>query len=208
MNERELIRYNMSPKERKVWNSFCRIISDKCLLMDTPPMNWNLLDQYLMTRRPYYGVRGYSGEDGYYEVHEGDKGELHMAIRTYSLDKAVFEKLIQIAHDMSYEYVSRNQKAIDTVQQGKWHFYKEYGPIINGRCKTKIIENSGWEYDAEYDYRKYWFELALDFLWKVLERRQLDLEIARYEGFMNHHFKEKFWSYDLQMREFVILKKG
>lgn len=206
MTEKELVQYNMTPQERAVWDSFCSIISCKCSQMDTPPMDWNLLEQYLMVRQPYYGARGYSGEDGYYDVQEGDRGALHVAMRTDCLDEAVSKKLIQIAHDMSYEYVVRNRKAIDAVHQEQWHFCREYGPVENGRCSIKMIENSSWKYDAEYDYRKYWFELALAFLGKVLDREQLDRQIIDYEGFMNHHFQDKFWCYDLRKREFEIIR--
>lgn len=207
MTERELARYNMTSRERDVWDSFCKLISEKCSLMDTPPMDWDLLEKYLMPRLPYYGARGYSEEDGYYDVQEGDRGELHVAMLTQSLDEAILEKLIQVAHDMSYEYVVQHQREIDAVQQERWHSRKEYGPTENGKCEIRIIENSSWEYDAEYDYRKYWFELALAFLGKVLDHGQLEAEIQRYESFMNHHFEEPFWSYDLQKREFVILRK-
>lgn len=207
MTERELVRYNMTSKEQAVWNSFCRIISDKCSLMDTPPIDWDLLKKYLIPKRPYCGARGYSEEDGYYDIQEGDRGALYVAMRTHSLDEAVFEKLIQVAHDMSYEYVVRNRKEIDAAQQKEWRSCKEYESVKDGRCEIRMIKNSSWRYNTEYDYRKYWFEMALAFLGKVLERKQLEAEIQRYEGFMNHHFQEKFWSYDFQKREFVILDK-
>ena len=170
-------------------------------------MDWDLLEKYLMPRLPYYGARGYSEEDGYYDVQEGDRGELHAAMLTHSLEEAVSEKLIQVAHDISYEYVVRNRKEIDAAQQKEWRYCREYGPVKDGRCEVRIIKNSSWKYDTEYDYRKYWFEMALAFLEKVLDRGQLEAEIQRYEGFMNHHFKEKFWSYDSQRHEFIIIGK-
>lgn len=206
MTDRELLQHKMALKEQMVWKAFCRIISRKCALMDTPPMNQGLLENYLMARVPYYGVRGYSKEDGYYDVQEGDRGELHVAMRTHSLDEAVAEKLIQIAHDMSYAYVVKNQKEIDAAHQAKWRYCRERGPVKDGVCEMKVIENSGWEYDAEYDYRKYWFELALVFLGRALDDGRFHEQIIRYEGLMNYHFQERFWVYDLQKQEFVIAK--
>lgn len=203
MTERELVQYKMTQKEQETWDSFCQIICDKCSLMDTPPMDWNILEQYLMVRLPFYGARGYSEEDGYYDVQEGDRGELHVVMCTPSLKEAVLEKLLKVAHDMSYSYVIRNRKEIDAVQQKEWRFHKEYGPMKEGKCEIRIIKNNSWKYDTEYDYRKYWFELALSFLGKVLDCEALDLQIARYEGLMNYHFQKKFWSYDLREREFI-----
>lgn len=134
MTDRELVLYNMTSEERAQWEAFSRIVTDKCSFMDTPPMDWDLLGQYLMAGRFYYGARGYSREDGYYDVQEGDRGKIHVQMRTQSLDEAILEKLIEIAHDMSYGYVVKNRKVIDGAHQKKFHFYLEYGPIENGRC--------------------------------------------------------------------------
>ncbi|MCH5344650.1 MAG: hypothetical protein J1E64_11470 [Acetatifactor sp.] len=207
MTERELYNYKMIPAERAVWADFCRIIRDKCTLMDTPPMDKILMERHLLIEEPYHFARGYSKEEGYYDILEGDRGELFVKIRSHSLDDVVSQKLCMIAHDMSFQYVIHNRKDIDAVHRTRWHFYEEDGPVENGRIVTTIVENDKWEYDTMYDYRKYWFELSLTFLAKVLTPERLAQEIERYEDLMNRHFEGKFWSYDMQKLEFTVVDK-
>lgn len=205
MTEKELLHYQMTPSEHTKWENFCRIIYDKCKLMDTPPMDKSLLESELLIKKPYCFARGYSEQDGYYDIQEGDRGELHIVMRTNSLNEAVSQKLSEIADKMSYQYVINDREKIDTVNRAKWHIYEEHGPIENGRVLINRIENHEWEYDAVYDYRKYWFELALSFLAKVFTPERLASEITRYEGLMNYHFQERFWTYDIQKGQFEII---
>lgn len=208
MTERELLYYQMTPAEHIVWETFCRTIADKCMLMDTPPMDRKLLERYLMIREPFDFARGYSEQEGYYDLQEGDRGDIYILMHTHSLNEAVSQKLSRIAQDISYQYVLHNEKKIDMINQKKWHYYEEDGPIENGRCSTKVLENDEWEYDAVYDYRKYWFELALSFLAKVFSPEQFALEIKRYEDLLNYHFQDKLWTYDIQKFQFVALEKS
>lgn len=200
----ELCRHEMSRREQEEWERFCDVIREKCAVMDTPPMNRALLERSLQPREPFYGARGYCEREGYYDIQEGDRGETHTLFWTRSLEEAVTKKLSRIADDLSYEYVVENQTEIEPLHKEKWHYYEEHGPIIGGKMKIDLRENQSWEYDLTYDYRKYWFELALAFLMKVFGPEDLEQEIRTYEDHLNHGLTNRPWVYEKGKQAFVL----
>ena len=65
------------------------------------------------------------------------------------------------------------------------------------------IKNKESIVGTDYDYRKYWFEMALYILKETVSEDILCAEIKRYEELLNIKFSEAYWRYDEKEMEFV-----
>ena len=202
MTDSELYCYSMDSSELEIWESFCDTVKAKCEAMNLPEIGSEIVNRRLVIREPYHAARGYSKQAGYYEICEGDRGSLTAVIRTHSHEEAVYKMLSELAHDISYQFVFKNKEKIEEANRADWHFYEVKDGIENGRYISHLEENQTWKYDAEYDYRKYWFELAISYLKNVVAVEDLEKEIAKYEEFLNFRFKRRFWVFDMNEMRF------
>lgn len=180
MTERELLKYQMTREETLVWEALVEEILRRCEKVDLMAVYNTNIEDRLRKKEPWGPVLGYSKRDGYYRVEEGDKGSIHILMRTKSKEEAIRAILSDMAHDFSYRYVADNMSEINNIKKKEW------------------------DYDTEYDYRKYWFELALYFCEIVMEQADFEAEVRDYEKSLNHHHNPDLWRYDVEKKEFVL----
>lgn len=180
MTAYELIKYQMTWEETQVWEALVEEILRRFEKVDLMAVYNTNIEDRLRNKEPWGPILGYSKRDGYYQVEDGDKGTVHITFKSESQDEAMRAILSDMAHDFSYRYVADNKKEIDNIKKKEW------------------------DYDTEYDYRKYWFELALYFCEIVMDRADFEKEVASYEGYLNHHHNPDLWRYDVEKKEFVF----
>lgn len=205
MTAQELLLTRMFPEEKKKWQELCDGIRKKFAMLNLPTMAYTELEKVLTPGTPYTGAKGYVESDGYFYVEEGDRGNCTLIFKTQSQEEAEELLMKKLAHDVSYRCVVAEMKQIEQEKRNDWRFYTVVDKIVPGRVFSHEEENSTWKYDTKYDYRKYWFELALYILYgNVPERRFLE-ETAEYEALMNHWFEQPFWKYDTEKMEFISI---
>lgn len=181
MTAHELIKYKMTQKESQIWDAYVEEILRECENVNLRAVfNTNIEDR-LRNREPWGPILGYSEEDGYYQVWQGDGRTIHIMYQTKSKEEAMKAFFSNIAHDFSYRYVTDNKKEMDEIKKREWN------------------------YATEYDYRKYWFELALYFCGIVMDKMDFEKEVARYEGSLNHQHNPAIWVYDGEKKAFVFI---
>jgi len=168
MTDYQLFSYKMTQEELDIWNAFAGEIAEKCQAVDLPQVTPEAITKRLVVKKPCEVSRGYCKEEGYFEVFDGDRGHVYSKIKTHSKEKAMKLLFSEIAHDISYDYVFANRAALDAKHQPEWRFYSVWDGVKGGRSLRHLEENVTWKYDAEYDYRKVWFEMTLAFCKKVL----------------------------------------
>lgn len=205
MTKQELLLYRMTPQEIQVWSEFCDAIRVKFALLNLPSLVYEELERQLSPGTPYTYAKGYSGTDGYFHVEAGDRGNCSLIFKTTSREEAENQMLKRLAHDVSYKCIVNDMKRIELENRGDWRFYN----VVDGREPGRILshdeENETWKYDAKYDYRKYWFEMALYILKETASLELFQTERKHYEELLNRRFAEPFWRFDVETLEFVCV---
>ncbi len=181
MTAQELLFVQMFPEEEKKWQELISIIREKFAKLKLPAMADKELDRALAPGMPYTGAKGYVEPEGYFYVEAGDRGNCTLIFKTQSKEEAEELLMKKLAHDVSYRCIVAEMKQIEQK-------YRE-----------------DWRYDTKYDYRKYWFEMALYILKGNVPESRFRTEIAEYEVLMNHWFEQPFWKYDTEKMEFVSI---
>ena len=204
MTNQELLCYQMNPQEIEKWQQLCRVIRQKFATLQLPEVAYEELEKQLQPGTPYTYVKGYTESDGYFHVEAGDRGSSYLIFKTTNRQEAEEQIIKSLAHDVSYRYVVNQMEQIELQNRGHWRFYK----VVDGREPDRIIsheeENKTWKYDAKYDYRKYWFELALYILKYTVSQQTLVEEVQRYEDLLNRRLEASPWKYDLEKEEFIM----
>ena len=208
MTKQELLTTRMFPEEEKKWRELCNSVREKFAMLDIPNMAQEELERILEPGTPYTGAKGYVETDGYFYVEEGDRGSCTLIFKTKSRDEAVDLLMKKLAHDVSYRCVVENMKQIELEHRKDWRFYEVVDGRVPGRIFSHDEENVTWKYDAKYDYRKYWFELALYMLKDNVSKEMFRKEVSEYEKLLNHWFETPFWCYNAESREFVCKETG
>lgn len=208
MTESQLLNYKMNNDELQKWNSLCEDVKNvihNAYIPDVSPfLIEDFLDRKTMVREPFYGARGYTDTDGFYSVQEGDRGVIYVKFHMLSSEEAKVMMLKELAHDISYAYITSDMEDLQRKYQSKWHFYEMREGIKDGRMISHLEENRTWIYDAEYDYRKYWFELLLFIDKQVLPENEYFQEINVYQNYMNYHMADKKWCFDFSSCQFEL----
>lgn len=161
MTNQELLLYRMNPQEIEKWQQLCIVIRQKFATLKLPEVAYEELEKRLQPGTPYTYAKGYAEGEGYFHVEAGDRGSCYLVFKTTSREEAEEQIIKSLAHDVSYRYVVKHMEQIELQNRSHWRFYK----VVDGREPGRIIsheeENKTWKYDTTYDYRKYWFELAL-----------------------------------------------
>lgn len=181
MTAYELIKYQMNRDEMQVWEALVEEILQRCEKVDLMAVFHTNIEDRLRNKKPCGPILGYSEKDGYYQVEDGDRGTVHITFKSKSKEEAMRAILSDLASDFSRQYVIENKKEIDNIKKKEW------------------------DYDTEYDYRKYWFELALYFCEIVMDREDFEAEVRDYEKSLNHHHNPDLWRYDVEKKEFVFI---
>ena len=71
--------------------------------------------------------------------------------------------------------------------------------------KSHLEEQKDWVYDAEYDYRIYWFEPLIFMVKRILDNKEYEKTIAYYEECMNHNMKKHYWVFNRELEKFELL---
>lgn len=203
MTTQELLCYQMNPMEVQVWLELCDIIRAKFASLSIPAVALAELKKRLSPGTPYTYAMGYTESDGYFYVEAGDRGNSYMVFKTSSREEAENQMLKRLAHEVSYKYVVSNMEQIERKHRVDWRFYN----VVDGREPGRVLshdeENETWKYDATYDYRKYWFEMALGILRETASTELFQAEVQNYEKLLNRRFNEAFWRFDVERLEFV-----
>lgn len=206
MTKQELLFYRMMPQEMMKWQEICTAIRTKFARLQLPAAVCEEMEKRLLPGTPYTYAMGYAGSDGYFFVEAGDRGNCSLIFKTTSREEAENQMLKRLAQDVSYKYTVENQKEIEMKNRGDWRFYN----VVDGREPGRILshdeENETWKYDAKYDYRKYWFEMALYILKEIASAELFQTEVQNYENLLNRWFEVPFWRFDEAGMEFVCLK--
>ncbi len=205
MTTQELLCYQMNPQEVQVWTEFCDAIRVKFALLNLPALVYEELEKQLSPGTPYTYAKGYSETDGYFHAEAGDRGNCSLIFKTGVAGEAENQMLKNLAHKVSYKYAVENQKEIEKKNRSDWRFYN----VVDGREPGRILsheeENETWKYDAMYDYRKYWFEMALGILKETASTELFQAEVQNYEKLLNRRFDEQFWRFNVERLEFVCV---
>lgn len=199
-----LYRHIMSPAERKVWLELAEEIRTRLARTNIIDPDAGIIDSKLCEDL-YEFRRGYSETDGYYEIFS-ERGSHDIRLNTTSRQEAMNRFLSDLARDITYRYVTLNSEELEREHMGDWRFRKVKEGERDGRIIYRTEENSGWKYDAEYDYRKLWFELTLRMIMQLLPEDKAAELISLYEGLLNFRFDTPFWIYDRSNLEFVPVK--
>ena len=206
MTKQELLCYRMTLQELEKWQELCISIRAKFAKLNLPALVYEELERRLLPGTPYTYAKGYSENDGYFYVEAGDRGNSSLIFKTTSREEAEHKMIKSLAHAVSYQYNFRNQAQIELEKRGDWRFYN----VVDGRKPGRIIsheeENPVWNYDTKYDYRKYWFEMALRILKETVPEKVFQEEAQHYEELLNRRFDIPFWQFDTEQMVFVCIK--
>lgn len=203
MTGQELLTYQMNKEEQIIWYRFCVDIKNKITALKLEQYAYEILSDKLTKGTPYNYAAGYTQTDGYYYVEAGDRGAWKLIFKTKLYKDAWNQMLKKLAHDISYECVVKNMKSVEQVHRHLWRYYEVYDGRDGNRMIYHDVENLTWEYDAKYDYRKYWFEMALYILRGTVSEDVLQAEIEKYEKLLNCRLSTPYWRYDVEKEKFV-----
>lgn len=203
MTGQELLTYKMDKEEQVIWYRFCVDIKNKMNTLNLEPYAYEVLLDKLTKGTPYSYAGGYTQTDGYYYVEAGDRGAWTLIFMTKSYEDAWNQMLKKLAHDMAYKCVVKNMKAVEQKYRHLWRYYEVYDGKEGNRMIYHDVENPNWEYDTKYDYRKYWFEMALHILKRTVSEDVLSQETEQYEELLNRRFSNSYWVYDVEREEFI-----
>ena len=212
MTEQEFMDYKMNHQEEKKWAELTNDIIEGFYSLESTvciPANifHSSLEKLRDVKRPWE-AKGYIAGKGFYHVVEGDRG--HISVRFSDLDYSdARNKLISsTARDIAYAYVISDMKGIQTKYESQWRYKCVEDGIVKENGDTRMIshleEQQNWIYDAEYDYRIYWFEPLLFMVKRLADDTEYQSTLAYYESCMNHHLKNKRWVYDTKIEKFEL----
>lgn len=181
MTAQELLFTQMLQDEKKKWQELCESTRNKFAKLELPAKAYEELERILIPGTPYTGSKGYVESDGYFYVEEGDRGACKLIFKTRSKEEAEDLLMKKLAHDISYRCILEEMKRLEQ----KW--------------------KEEWKYNTKFDYRKYWFELALYILKENVSEERFRTEVSEYEALMNYWFESPFWKFDTGKMEFVFI---
>ena len=203
MTGQELLTYQMNREEQIMWYRFCVDIKNKLEALKLEPYAYEVLLKKLTKGTPYTYMGGYSQTDGYYYVVAGDRGACNLLFKTKSYGEVWDKMLKELARDIAYDCIFKDKERLEAENRHLWRYYYVYVGREANRKIYQTKENETWIYDDTYDYRKYWFELAIYILKGTVSEHMLCEEIKRYEKLLNSNYFEPYWSYDVGKTEFV-----
>lgn len=178
MTAKELEIYKMSEAERQKWNEIKQTVKMYCKRVMIPGFMSERIENILREGMLYgQHVAGYCESEGYYYIEYGDRGMLYLKCLSIDSQDVCFYIMQQIAREAGQK-IELNER---DAEERKW------------LCT----------YHTKYDTRKKWFEYTLNVLLEIFGQEAVAPLIEEYTGYMNHWFKEKYWSYDTEIREFV-----
>ncbi len=210
--EREYLCYKMNRDELDKWEDLITDVKTSFYSIadstEIPkPVFVDVLDRTLVAYKPGVGARGYIRNHGFYHVEEGDRGALTLHYSGCSYEEAKNDLVEKCAWDISLEYVTQNRERLQGKYIKQWRYRRVEDGIekVNGLtiAKSHLEEQGNWIYNREYDYRKYWFELLLFMVKRILDNKAYEHNVAYYEQCMNHH--EKIWTFNHKTEMFEMI---
>lgn len=201
----------MSPEEQIRWDALEKRVKDDFeSASDFPKLQlYNLRhDAADFFAERGFGAMGYIEGDGYYRVVEGDRGHISVIFSGMDFSAAKDKLVISVAHDSIYNYVVKNMKSIEDENIGKWRYRRINDGIVKENEFTRMLshveEQKGWIYDAEYDYRIYWFEPMLYLIKRLVDSSEYLSAVAHFDECMNHGRHDKKWKYDTETEKYLL----
>lgn len=213
MTGRDYLQYEMNADEMDKWEELVADIKKSFYLIadisNIPHQVFtDVLGRTTMAKEPWNGAKGYINNRGFYYVEEGDRGKLTLVYSGYSYEAARNEMVSRCAKEISYAYVTADMKGFRDKYKSQWRYCEINDGVetINGltRMKSHIEEQDNWIYDGEYDYRKYWFELLLFMIKRILDDKEYEQNVVYYEKCMNHHTRIWKFNHKTEMFEMTI----
>ena len=212
MTERDYLYYEMNKDEMNQWEELINDVKKSFYLISDISgipnhLFMDILDRTTMAKEPWYGAQGYVCNHGFYCVEEGDRGKVTLIYSGYSYEAARNRIVARCAREISYAYVTREMKELQEKHKRQWRYCRIDDGLetINGltRMKSHIEEHGEWVYDGEYDYRKYWFELLLFMVKRILDDKEYEHNVTYYEECMNH--RAKIWKFNCKTEMFEMI---
>lgn len=213
MTERDYFCYKMNKDEMDKWKELVSDVKKSFYsiadISEIPQQVFmDILDRTTKAKELWNGAKGYISDSGFYCVEEGDRGKLTLIYSGYSYEEAKNNMVAKCAREISYAYVTRNQKRLWERYKNQWHYCRINDGLetINGlsRMKSHIEEQKNWVYDGEYDYRKYWFEALLFMIKRILDDKEYEHNVTYYEKCMNYHTNVWKFNRKTEMFEMII----
>ncbi len=203
MTGQELLTYKMNKEEQVVWYRFCVDIKKRLEELKLEPYAYQVLLDELTKETPYTYMGGYAEGDGYYYVTAGDRGDWTLVFKAKECKEAWDRMLKYLADRIAYKCVGKRMDDIELEHRHLWRYYKVYVGREANRTIYRDEENETWQYDAKYDYRKYWFEMALYIMKATVSDEMFYEEVERYEKLLNLWHDSPYWVYNVAQKEFV-----
>ena len=211
MTETQLLNYKMNSNEQARWDNLeKRIKDDFKRVARFPELQMydlqHLVDDFFEKRG--WGAMGYVEGDGFYRVVEGDRGHISVIFSGMDFSAAKDKLVIFVAHDSIYNYVVKNMKSIEDENIGKWRYRRINDGIVKENEFTRMLshaeEQKGWIYDAEYDYRIYWFEPMLFMIKRLVDESAFVSTVEYYDKCMNHVGTDRKWKYNTEAERYQL----
>lgn len=212
MTERDYLLYEMNKEELDKWNELIGDIkSNFRKIIDFTKVPYSVFEDTIerttKAKEQWCWSKGYIGNDGFYYVEEGDRGAISLIYYGYTYEMARNYIVKTCADRIAYAYVTNDINGFHDKNKGQWHFCRIDDGIekVDGlsMMKCHLEEQQNWIYDAEYDYRLYWFENLLFMVKRILNEDEYIKTIEYYEGCMNCNAKRK-WVFNRDSEKFDL----
>lgn len=197
MEINELFIYQMTQAECEKWSEVQDIIHRSCKVLNIPETYHSIIENATQSRGAYH-LAGFCETEGYYFVEEGDRGELHLACKTFSLAE-ICSYIMH--HRILYAIGTKMELQNRSELEQRWKYR-----VDNKNCRPRhlpLIENSNYQYHTRYDSRKMWFEYIINNLAVIFDEERVEKVIEEYTGYMNRWFDDKHWEFDKTCKEFI-----
>lgn len=205
MLDMKLVTYSMSEKEKCVWEELRERVIRNLEHLGLEREAYEVVEEKLSVGDLYSHRFGYSEQDGYYYILARDRGAYSTLFKTEDANEAYEHLLLKLAHDISYKLTLKDSELLRSKYSPLWR----YTYVALKREGTHVIQtrvmNSNWKYDACYDYRKYWFELALKILENTVSDSSFRAAIVKYEKLINFNSISIKWKFSTSAMEFITV---
>jgi hypothetical protein len=194
MDAKELYGYRMTSLETSKWLALQNQIMCDCQFLQISSQFKEIIEKKSSAKESYLHEAGYHEKAGYYYISIGDYGEPALKCLSHDPNNMRWYVLEEI---VTYVGQEQERKTRRTEEQN-WRYTRDFKD-----GKPAYVENERWIYNTIYDTRKFWFEYAINSLYKVFGASRLYPYVSEHIGLMNQWFVQPHWDFDWQKMCFV-----